>query len=416
MADDHSEKKDLGGRKIGTILVALVVSPLVLMTFLIAMLAMNITRSSNAALERDSAPEYRTELMDLAQGKRSGTARNDGQLAGTMVVIVFGMTLLVSRSLRRRVANLEAAAERLAGGDLQRPVLVDGADELGLLAHAMDRMRRDLQANAELTARKVEAERDMALTADLQARFLPSNAHRHNGPLSIAAHYSPAEQCGGDWWWIETCKDGSTLLLLGDVTGHGPGPALITASVSTTLQCVRADGTIEDVPGLLKLMSDTLHEAARDDYRMTMSAMRIDPLQKTVDWWCAGAPPVLLMRESGKVETLHATGKLLGDTEFSVSHVQRSFTPGDRLLAFTDGVNEMVLPNGTEFGYRRTRNLLKEGLEEQDMAAARDAFGRGLQKAQAGTPQEDDITYVLVHFTASDELPEDVPLARVAQS
>src|SRR5204863_8094129 len=44
----------------------------------------------------------------------------------------------------RRIRRLEAAAERIAAGDLDAPVHDEGRDELGELAAAFERMRRRL--------------------------------------------------------------------------------------------------------------------------------------------------------------------------------------------------------------------------------------------------------------------------------
>ena len=45
----------------------------------------------------------------------------------------------------RRIRRLETAAERIAGGDLSRPVLVEGRDEIAQLAEAFENMRSRLE-------------------------------------------------------------------------------------------------------------------------------------------------------------------------------------------------------------------------------------------------------------------------------
>ena len=59
--------------------------------------------------------------------------------AATAFAIVIGYAL--ATLFARRIRRLEAAAERIAGGEFDEPVVDDGADELGELARAFDRMR-----------------------------------------------------------------------------------------------------------------------------------------------------------------------------------------------------------------------------------------------------------------------------------
>jgi signal transduction histidine kinase len=84
-------------------------------------------------------------------------------LAGVSVLAAVLATLLITRNARR----LAAAAERIGAGDLRAPVMVKSRDELGVLADAMDRMRRQL------------AERD----AKMQ-QMLAGIAHEVRNPLA----------------------------------------------------------------------------------------------------------------------------------------------------------------------------------------------------------------------------------------
>ncbi len=59
--------------------------------------------------------------------------------AATAFAIVIGYAL--ASLFARRIRRLEAAAERIASGEFDEPVVDDGADELGELARAFDRMR-----------------------------------------------------------------------------------------------------------------------------------------------------------------------------------------------------------------------------------------------------------------------------------
>ena len=52
--------------------------------------------------------------------------------------------LTAAGMLAHRLRRLETAAERIAGGDFDAPIVDRGDDEIGQLAHAFDRMRVQL--------------------------------------------------------------------------------------------------------------------------------------------------------------------------------------------------------------------------------------------------------------------------------
>jgi signal transduction histidine kinase len=63
-------------------------------------------------------------------------------------VVALGLALLLGYSgasiFARRIGRLERAADRIAGGELDEPVAVEGRDEVGQLSEAFERMRRRL--------------------------------------------------------------------------------------------------------------------------------------------------------------------------------------------------------------------------------------------------------------------------------
>ena len=95
-------------------------------------------------------------------------------LAPTLALVAMVLGWGVARSVRRPLMNLTSAAERIARGDLTRPIETkkasQGGDEVSRLAVALERMRQDLQGligrieetNVELEARVDERTRELA--------------------------------------------------------------------------------------------------------------------------------------------------------------------------------------------------------------------------------------------------------------
>ncbi len=83
----------------------------------------------------------------------NGEALRAGVIAGVIGVIV---GLLLAQLIALRLRRLSAAAEGIALGDFETPLRYRFRDEFGLLAHNLDRMRRQLRRSF----RRLEAERD----------------------------------------------------------------------------------------------------------------------------------------------------------------------------------------------------------------------------------------------------------------
>ncbi|HKH42514.1 MAG TPA: ATP-binding protein [Solirubrobacterales bacterium] len=98
--------------------------------------------------------------MVLAGARAMFISEHDRSVLLTMLLfaslLAVGFSLYGAAPLARRVDQLRRGTARLAGGDLDAKVLVEGRDELARLAEDFNRMAQDL---AEAAAREREAER-----------------------------------------------------------------------------------------------------------------------------------------------------------------------------------------------------------------------------------------------------------------
>jgi signal transduction histidine kinase/HAMP domain-containing protein len=114
----------------------------------------------------------------------NGEALRAGVIAGVIGVIV---GLLLAQLIALRLRRLSAAAEGIAQGDFETPLRYRFRDEFGLLAHNLDRMRRQLRRSF----RRLEAERDrlrlllerlqegvLTIDQDLTVHFANAEARR----------------------------------------------------------------------------------------------------------------------------------------------------------------------------------------------------------------------------------------------
>lgn len=67
-------------------------------------------------------------------------------LGGVIALLIIAATVLIARRTTRPLRALAKEAERIGAGQLERPITVGSADEVGLLARTMNEMREALQA------------------------------------------------------------------------------------------------------------------------------------------------------------------------------------------------------------------------------------------------------------------------------
>jgi sigma-B regulation protein RsbU (phosphoserine phosphatase) len=111
----------------------------------------------------------------------------------------------------------------------------------------------------------------------------------------------------------------------------------------------------------------------------------------------AGHPPPLWHQSNGSVKELETTGliltSMLPHDGTEVREIE--FNSGDRLLAFTDGIYEVLDPNGREF----ERDNLAVFLEESREVPVSRALDQLLDRVRvhcAGRPFDDDATVLLI--------------------
>ncbi|CAL9364765.1 hypothetical protein SUDANB176_00746 [Streptomyces sp. enrichment culture] len=193
--------------------------------------------------------------------------------------------------------------------------------------------------------RHAAAQTEHRLAVELQEAVLPawrgSLRLPHGGPhtLDLAAHYLPSSTSaliGGDWYDALELSDGTTLLSVGDLTGHGVGAA---SGMAMLLGAVRGMAMTGAEPGPLLACLNRLLDATVQPVLGSAVCLRYRPETRSLVWAQAGHPAPLLFRD-GTGRALDAPdGVLLGATSgASYGQAEVTLEVGDLLLLHTDGL------------------------------------------------------------------------------
>lgn len=243
-------------------------------------------------------------------------------------------------------------------------------------------------------------ERDLALTGAVQTGFLPEYNEIPDGPVQLFGFYRGADACSGDWWWHETLGD-RHIILVGDVTGHGPGPAMVTAAVASAFRTLVAAG-FGDLRQALEVLHSNVLAVAKGKYTMTMAALELD--EATGQWHLlsAGAPPMISLSREGKHRVLFCAGTPLGsEGTFEPGELTGQLQPNERVLLYTDGIPEITMPSGQTLGMRRFAQLY-ERTRPQGLRDAAATIVQHADESNRGKPQDDDWTFTIVEWAGAD--------------
>lgn len=159
--------------------------------------------------------------------------------------------------------------------------------------------------------------------------------------LEVATRYLPSGSgslVGGDWFETVRLHFGRTLLVMGDVMGHGVEAAVDMNSYRSTLREVAAN----DLPPhrVLRQLDNAISEAVTRR-PATCLLVRVDPARGMGSFSSAGhLPPAVFSRE-GTAELIGVpVGPPLGTGLGGYEITSRGLEPGDTLMLFTDGLVE----------------------------------------------------------------------------
>lgn len=251
---------------------------------------------------------------------------------------------------------------------------------------------------------KQHMENELQTARFVQRALLPvEKARTLDGGLEINGYYQSATECGGDWWTEFRLDDGRHIILVGDVTGHGTGSAIVCAVVKGYSESFRSRQglTIEAILTELNAVVYGISEAA--GRAMTMTAIGVDLKAGTITFCNAGHPhPVMIKPATEKssarsLEFLFGSGAILG-TAPSASFVERvrPFRSGDQILLYSDGLTERVSRDHSQYGESRLCRLLTNSKPGLTAAELNRLIVQDVQDFALGFEPTDDITSVVI--------------------
>lgn len=223
---------------------------------------------------------------------------------------------------------------------------------------------------------------------------------------SVFVEYVPALQVGGDYTCIRAVGEDKLYVIVADVSGHGISSSLVMARVGPEIERLVQAG--EDIAAIAEALNSfmTLRLAEEEMY-LTLFGSEIDFASETISYVNCGHPAQLLWSEKHKsytrLESEHIPVGLFGSDQFGTPRkTTLGIHTGDKLMLFTDGMLELKLEDGSEFGERGLIKMFHELVEIPSEETKQRIFDQ--IKAAQTDHLNDDLLFVFIDIKGSSRL------------
>jgi serine phosphatase RsbU (regulator of sigma subunit) len=243
-------------------------------------------------------------------------------------------------------------------------------------------------------------EQQSHIASVLQHSLLPRSLPEIRGFEASSRFLAAGEayEVGGDFYDVFRSGSGAWTAVIGDVCGKGPEAASLTALARYT---VRTASSPDNAPSqVLRTLHDSIASEGADMRFCTAALARIQtpsngPGTARLTVALGGHPLPLILRKSGKVDSVGEPGTLLGALPSPViADADANLAVGDSLILYTDGMLDIRDRSSRDDPDWLAKELGKAAGESADEIAER--LSQAAIERHGGEPR-DDIAVLVLH-------------------
>ncbi len=320
-----------------------------------------------------------------------------------LIIIVLAVSG-VSKRLTRPLSSFAAAAAEIGSGKFNVSLpQINTEDEIGDLYLSFKKMQVELNNYIENLKRttadkeKIESELRIAhkIQMDMVPKLFPPFPDRDD--IDLHAILEPAREVGGDLYDFFFVEEDKLAVLVGDVAGKGVPASLFMAVTRTLIRSKITKNT--STAEVVDQINGDLMENNDSKLFVTLLLCIIDLKTKTVEYTNAGHNPAYIVSKEGNLTSLKDRhGMALGLYDFKpYTSSKCSLKPGDKIVLYTDGVNEAMDTKGNLYDYGRLENCVvkAKGINAAETTAL---IYNDIKTFTKDAEQSDDITILIFSF------------------
>jgi hypothetical protein len=303
-----------------------------------------------------------------------------GGICGLILVLGYLFGIGLGRMFLQPVGHLEAGLIELKNRNFKHRLPTGSQDELGMLLQAFNQIAEGME--------------DLELAKALQEILLPGEAIQAP-TFRIFGTCQPATRIGGDYFDYRALDENRFMFLIGDVSGHGAGAAMV---VSIVKGIISIPGLAWEPAALLSRLNLVLLEILSRKKMMSLVLGYIAADQRKIVFANAGHHGPFLVRD-GQTTSNQGENWVLGmRKKVSFTDEILECRPGDTVVFITDGVTEARGQNKEQIGPEKFMSILPGCVAPTPEETERNIRNWHKAEVRQEFSQEDDITLLIIQF------------------
>lgn len=244
---------------------------------------------------------------------------------------------------------------------------------------------------------KQQMQEELQLARTIQQSLLPK-ALPLSGWLRASGSSLACREVGGDYFDVTEVSPRCWSAVVADVSGKGVSSALLASLLQGAL--ITTTDEPETLKPRMERLNQFLHDRTGGEKYATVFHCLLHSYGR-FQYINAAHCPALLVRPSGRLSDLDATGMPVGlmeGAEFTLA--DGTLFSGDKLVIYSDGVTESQSAQGEFFGKKRLYEIVAAHAAES-CTAIHDAIQDAVTAFAEGALQSDDITVLVLEFQGS---------------
>lgn len=244
----------------------------------------------------------------------------------------------------------------------------------------------------------IRMKKELDSAKEIQLSMLPESNSNING-IDISGTSVPASEVGGDYFDYFKISDTKLGVFICDVSGHGVASGLMLSGLRSCMHLILEDENDPQI--VMEKLNRMVRKTQQRKMFVTAVFAMIDTEKNKCKLFNAGhLPPYKISASSSDIFKIKKHGITLGAVD-SISvpnheaEVVFDFNPGDKIVFYTDGLNEAMNAAKAEYGFDRIEKVLYQNTDKSPSELI-ELLVNDVRSYIGNNEQIDDLTILII--------------------
>lgn len=319
-------------------------------------------------------------------------------LFSTFIFISLFIGFRMIRVVTKSISQLTKGIEKLRKGDFTARVKIRSDDEIQYLGESFNEMAAGMNRLLDEEKEKHRIQEELRIARSIQLKLLPPET-LNTREFELQAANIPATEIAGDFYDYNYKKGESLSVVVADVSGKGTSAAFYMAELKGLLSYLSRKNL--SLSSILADCNNVLKNSFDKKTFITVNIAKFFVDDKIFHFARAGHTQAIhYMHNKKSCIELYPEGTALGLTNFSKSKIEVisvKYKKGDLFLIFSDGLSEIMSPEGEMFGTKPLKNILTENYDLPLTEIKDKILKTGIEFSKSKII-DDDLTFIVLRI------------------